>query len=320
MTWLPWDRAWQEALYGTRGFYRSVAGPAGHFATAAQGLPGVGQVLAQALLALARRHRLGTVVDIGCGRGELLVELAALDAGIGLVGVDIVARPSDLPARVTWLRSPGGGGLPAALHGLHGTLVLAHEWLDVVPCPVAERDQRGVWRCVEVEVVTGRERLGAAVTGGDLDWLTTHLTEGWVRRAEVGAARQAAFAALSSRVEHGLVLAVDYGHTAASRPPSGTLTGYRCGAPCPPIPDGSCDLTAHVAADTLGAQVLWRQRAAVRDLLGVPVLPDRALSTTDPTAYLSRLGSANALATLTASGGLGDFWWASSGLGGVRLG
>lgn len=320
MTWVPWDRAWQEALYGPRGFYRAAQGPAGHFATAAQGLPGVGRVLAQAVLTLARRHRLDTIVDVGCGRGELLAELAALDGGIGLVGVDVVDRPGPLPARVAWFRSAGGADLPTGLSGLHDVLVLAHEWLDVVPCPVAERDQSAVWRCVEVETATGRERLGAAVTGLDLDWLTTHLPQGATRRAEIGVPRQAAFAALCSRVDDGLVLAVDYGHTAVTRPASGTLTGYRCGAPCSPMPDGSCDLTAHVAVDTLGAQVLQRQRAAVHDLLGVPAVPDRALSITDPTAYLSGLGGANALATLTARGGLGDFWWASSGLGRVRLG
>ena len=48
--WLPWADAWQEALYGGSGFYRSASGPAGSFATAAQGLPLVGEVLASALV------------------------------------------------------------------------------------------------------------------------------------------------------------------------------------------------------------------------------------------------------------------------------
>ena len=47
---------------------------------------------------------------------------------------------------------------------------------------------------------------------------------------------------------------VDYGHARADRPAAGTLTGYREGRQVAPVPDGSCDLTAHVAMDSLGAR------------------------------------------------------------------
>ena len=43
-TWLPWQRAWQDALYGAHGFYRRAEGPAGHFATAVQGAPVLGEL------------------------------------------------------------------------------------------------------------------------------------------------------------------------------------------------------------------------------------------------------------------------------------
>ena len=56
---------------------------------------------------------------------------------------------------------------------------------------------------------------------------------------------------LGSRVRRGAVLAVDYGHTVGERPADGTLTAYRAGALVVPVPDGSCDLTAHVAIDSL---------------------------------------------------------------------
>ena len=42
----PWEQAWQDALYGPRGFYRRHA-PADHFATSTQGFPGGGEVVAR---------------------------------------------------------------------------------------------------------------------------------------------------------------------------------------------------------------------------------------------------------------------------------
>ncbi len=41
-------------------------------------------------------------------------------------------RPG-LDERIEWLRSPGGAGLPPELTDLRDALVVAHEWLDVVP-------------------------------------------------------------------------------------------------------------------------------------------------------------------------------------------
>ena len=61
-------------------------------------------------------------------------------------------------------------------------------------------------------------------------------------------------------------LAVDYGHVAADRPGGGTLTGYADGGQVAPVPDGSCDLTAHVAMDSLSHDELHTQRDALRAL------------------------------------------------------
>ncbi len=91
----PWDVAWREALYGPGGFYRRSA-PAAHFATSAQGIPGGGALLAEAVLALARRHSCTRVVDVGCGRGELLAHLRRLTPDLHLTGVDVVDRPHGL--------------------------------------------------------------------------------------------------------------------------------------------------------------------------------------------------------------------------------
>ncbi|MYS43043.1 hypothetical protein GTY23_17755, partial [Streptomyces sp. SID5998] len=62
-----------------------------------------------------------------------------------------------------------------------------------------------------------------------------------------------AWAGAVSRLRRGLAVAVDYAHTAADRPPFGTLTGFRDGRETAPVPDGSCDLTAHVALDACAA-------------------------------------------------------------------
>lgn len=300
-----WEDAWAEALYGEHGFYRR-ASPADHFATSVQGIPGGGELLAEAVLALARRHGCSHVVDVGAGRGELLGHLRRLDPGLRLTGVDVVGRPHG--PDVDWLVSPGGAVLPARLSGLQDCLVLAHEWLDVVPCPVVERDDQGVWRAVTV-TRDGTERPGAPLEGDDLAWADRWL-DADVHRAEVGRPRDLAWADLVSRVRRGLVVAVDYGHTRADRPRHGTLTGFRCGREVDPVPDGRRDLTAHVAVDSLGGHVL-RQADILRDLLSPDPArpPTHALARSEPTAYLRSLARRGALAALTARDGLGGFRW-----------
>ena len=231
------------------------------------------------------------------------------------MGVDVVARP-DLPVGVEWVRSPGGALLPPELSDLTGTLLLAHEWLDVVPCPVGQVDERGVLREVLVDPSTGRERLAGAVAVDDLAWCRTW----WPTvagpgarpgdRVEVGRSRDEAWHDLVSRLRCGLALAVDYGHTRAERPAAGTLTGYREGHQVAPVPDGSCDLTAHVAMDSLGADELVDQRTALRRLGVSGATPPHELATIDPAAYLAALSSASAATALTARGSLGDFCWA----------
>src|SRR5665811_625024 len=85
---------------------------------------------------------LETFVDMGCGRGELLEQVHRLGPQVRCIGVDIVARPQ-LNEPIGWLQSPGGEQLPDELDGLTDTLVFANEWLDVVPCQLAELVQDG---------------------------------------------------------------------------------------------------------------------------------------------------------------------------------
>ena len=104
---------------------------------------------------------------------------------------------------------------------------------------------------------------------------------------------------------------MDYAHTAATRPPFGTLTGFREGRETTAVPDGSCDITAHVALDAcaLPGGRLLTQREALCALGVTGARPPLTLASTDPAAYVRALASATEAAELTAPGGLGDFRW-----------
>ena len=304
MTRRPWDRAWQDALYGAVGFYRSNAA-AEHFRTSVHATP----LLAGALARLAAGCGLRRVVDVGSGRGELLTALADADPGLSLLGVDVVARPAGLTSCADWLVAPGGSRLAADLDA-RDALVVAHEWLDDVPCPVLQADADGALRIVEVDD-DGAEHLGAAPAPDELAWAARW----WPAtrpggRVEVGLPRERAWADLVARADGSVLLAVDYAHDRLRRPSAGTLVGYRDGRPVTPVPDGSCDITAHVALDALcGAGVRTTQRKALRALGVDAARPPLVLSTTDPMAYLAALARAGEAAELLDPGGLGGFGW-----------
>jgi SAM-dependent MidA family methyltransferase len=323
MTFVPWEAAWQEALYGGNGFYRRGEGPASHFRTSVH----ASDLLATALLRLAEWTGLQRVVDVGSGRGELLQSLRrkASESGtvIELVGCDVVERPVALTADITWVRSPGGVQLPEALRPWLGdALVVAHEWLDDVPCPVVQRDASLTWRLVEVDPTSGRERLADPVDVAQLGWLdrwwTTEQAPSARDRAEVGLPRDRAWAQLVEAAARCRLLAVDYGHLSGARPPRGSLVGYRHGGACVAVPDGSCDVTAHVAVDAVAAAgrragavstSLTSQRQALRSLGVDGRLPEHALATRDPMGYLDAVSSASHAAELLDPAGLGGFTW-----------
>jgi SAM-dependent MidA family methyltransferase len=131
-------------------------------------------------------------------------------------------------------------------------------------------------------------------------------------RAEIGTSRDGAWADVVHRLRRGLAIAVDYGHTVDGRPPFGTLRSYRAGREVDVLPDGSRDVTAHVAVDSVAAAVegtVLRQRDVLRSLGVSGSRPDVSLATTDPAGYLQSLSEASEAAELTAENGLGDFTW-----------
>jgi SAM-dependent MidA family methyltransferase len=298
----------REALYGPTGFYTapSAGGPAAHFRTSVHASP----VFAGSLTRLVSRldEALGRpdpfeLVDIGAGRAELLrALLAELPRPL--------AAPRDLPPEIAWTDRP-----PAKTTGL----VLATEWLDNLPVDVVTAGSGGL-RYVVVDAA-GAERPGPRVEPGDAAWLgrwwpLDNGPEG--ARAEVGAGRDAAWASVVATVVRGLALAVDYGHLKGGRPVFGTLTGYRTGRRVLPVPDGSCDLTAHVAIDAValagaGAAdvhpTLLSQRAALQALGLSGRRPPLDLAHDDPGAYLRSLAAASVSAELTDPDGLGAHYW-----------
>ncbi|MFK4100634.1 SAM-dependent methyltransferase [Streptomyces sp. NPDC019531] len=313
--WSDWRAAAEAALYGPEGFYRRPEGPAGHFRTSVH----ASRLFAEAVARLLRRvdDALGQparldFVDMAAGRGELITGvLAVLPSDVAArtraYAVELADRPAGLAHRIEWRQEP-----PKGVTGL----LFANEWLDNVPVEVAETDTSGLPRRVLVRR-DGRERLGEPVVGPEADWLGR-----WWRlppeaglRAEIGLPRDQAWASAVTTVERGLAVAVDYAHTASSRPPFGTLTGFREGRETAPVPDGSCDLTAHVALDACmaacalpGGRVLT-QRDALHALDIVGARPPLALASTQPAEYVRALARAGEAAELTASGGLGDFGW-----------
>lgn len=263
--------AWRDALYGPRG--RFVTSGVRDFSTALTD-PVTAPVLCAHLLSVAIDvdRALGepaefAVTDVGAGTGGFLSFVAAHGpARWRLHAVEVGPRPAALDARIAWC---------ASIPKTHG-LLLAHEWLDDVPLDVA----RG-----------GRVLLADGTLGGEHDtaWLDRWGGE------EDGSARDEAWQAATDRLSGGVALAVDYGHTRATR--RKTLTGWRAGHAVPPVFDGSCDITAHVALDSLTAAVPGQTLATQRDVLA--------------SVDARGLAAASALRALRDPDGYGDYGWVS---------
>ncbi|MBT2369033.1 SAM-dependent methyltransferase [Streptomyces sp. ISL-10] len=345
--WRGWRAATEAALYGPDGFYLRTEGPAGHFRTSVHASPVFASAVARLLLDVAAAYGIDepALVDVGAGRGELLTGvLAALPPGfpVRACAVERAARPTGLDPRIEWTDAP-----PDGIRGL----LFANEWLDNVPVDIAETDEHGVVRRVLVNAA-GEERLGEEVDGADAEWLARWwpLTEPGTR-AEIGRPRDEAWARAVGRMTAGLAVAVDYAHMADTRPPYGTLAGFRDGREVRPVPDGSCDITAHVALDACAAATkggrsgdrpveggeagrpvegreagpaarpaarLIAQREALRRLGVTAGRPPLSLASSDPVAYVRALSRTGEAAELTAKGGLGDFVWLVQRIGPER--
>jgi SAM-dependent MidA family methyltransferase len=327
----PWSQAWAEAAYGAGGFYSRPAqpGPSAHFRTSVH----VGAAFHRAIATLLVEvdERLGSpprldLVDVGAGRGELAAGvLLALPVDVAArtdaVAIDLRPRPDDLDPRVRWIHGAAPDVVPRAVTGL----LVAHEWLDDVPLDIVEVDPDGHVRLVLVDRA-GIETLGPRIEDDDA-WtqvgLDAEAARDWLgrwwsiaapgERAELGLSRDVLGALAVRRLARGTLLGVDYGHVAGSRPRRGTLTAYAAGRPsAPAVPDGSANLTAHVALDSLAAATggrLTSQREALLSLGVDPSLPDATLAAIDPVAYAIGLATASDASELLDPAGLGGFGW-----------
>ncbi|MFG1704861.1 SAM-dependent methyltransferase [Nonomuraea sp. M3C6] len=314
--WLTWRVATQRALYGEAGFYLRER-PSGHFRTSVS----ASVAFADAVLALLVEvdAELGApdvldLVDIGAGEGVLVTRvLAAAEPALldrlRVTAVDLSPRPEGLPERIAWRSS-----LPTGITGL----AIANEWLDNVPIDVVEQTSDGP-RLIMVNGHTGEERLGGPPRPADRAWLDRWWPLSRVgARAEIGWPRDEAWASVLVRLTQGRAIAIDYAHPVDNRPPCGTLTGYRDGAVVTPVPDGTCDITAHVALDACAeagrragaiSTTLSTQRDALRGLGITGARPPADLARTDPQTYLRALARASEEGELIDPSGLGGFGW-----------
>ena len=268
MPFTPWRQAVEHALYGPDGFFLREQ-PGRHFRTSVHATP----VYAAAVRELARRvdESLGRpdpfdLVDVGAGRGELLLALGEVPARWRLTGVDL----ADAEVPFAWRHD-----IPPVTG-----LLLANEWLDDVPLDVVEDGRLVLVR------PDGAEQPGAPLAS---DWAAAWWPSG--PRVEIGASRDLAWASAVARVRRGVAVAVDYGHLRATRRP--TLTGYRAGVQVPPVPDGSCDVTAHVALDSCAAASGSRLLTQRQALLALGLDASVPTYAGDPQAYGEALAAAS---------------------------
>jgi hypothetical protein len=176
----------ERALYGPDGFFRRPGpGPAGHFRTSVHASPlfagAVGRLLVRLDAALGHPDPFD-VVDVGAGRGELLVALAAavpagLRGRLRRTAVEVAGRPPGLDPAIAWTdRAPAGTT----------GLLIATEWLDNVPLDVAVGDPP---RYLHVD-----GHIGVRLTPDDEQWLRAWWppTADAGARAEIGRTRDAA--------------------------------------------------------------------------------------------------------------------------------
>jgi SAM-dependent MidA family methyltransferase len=313
----------EQALYGPEGFYRGEGRPADHFRTSVHAsslfTTAIAGLINDVDRLLERPDPLD-VVDLGSGGAELLTGLLAcipehIASRARLTAVELLPPPTGLDPRIRWRSEP-----PNDIVGV----IIANEWLDNVPLTIVQRTAQGVAE-VLVDETTGAETLGAAPSDVDRRWLETwwpldDAHEG--DRGEVGTTRDVAWQGALSCLQRGLALGVDYCHDLASRKQgvysAGTIAGFRDGRWVTPLPDGTCDITAHVALDAcaaqaesngIGSSLLTTQREALTSLGVSGARPPIELASTEPAAYITALREASEAGELLDVAGLGAFGW-----------
>lgn len=272
MSHVAWSDAWMRA---NTEFYENNR-PEGHFATSVELADQIARALAELIVQERDRHhdREFVVIDVGSGSGRLLEQLRPrLASDVHLLGIDMRERPPHLPIDFQWrqvILSEDSDDVTGIGTDVAGVLI-AHEFLDDIPCDVVEFDDDLSPHLVLVDPQTGAEELGPRLDDpAAATLLEAHRPseiQAWIDtwwpatraggRREVGLARQRLWSTLIRSVRTGCAVAIDYAHTRADRAAgiwdAGTLKGFSSGRPRRPVPDGSVNITAHVALDSLAS-------------------------------------------------------------------
>lgn len=258
----PFHTAWAE----TATFYRRHR-PSAHFRTSSRSSSRIADAISHIVLEQWERlqgPRDFTVTDVGADDGHLLdairlqipahvrrrMRWRAIDVVEGACEAEWIVgdvRSIDLP------RSPG--------------VLIAQELLDDIPCTIVENDDQGRPWVVGIEGNALPAPLVPLRSRRELAWLDTWWPDATpFATREVGRTRDRVWQRLRARVTAGVAIAIDYGHVREEREcgrwAGGTVRGFRSGRVVRPIPDGRCNITAHVAMDSLAHAPLLRQSDA----------------------------------------------------------
>ena len=329
--WVPFSRYMELALYAPgMGYYTAGArkfGAEGDFVTAPEISPMFARCFAQQAVQVFDQVG-GDVLELGPGSGQFAADLFGDLKAVGkaparyrLLEVSpelrerqralIAARfPEDI-GRFEWIDA-----LPEPIRGL----VIGNEVLDVVPFDIVHRDREGL-----------RER-GVVVTEAGFAWDDAPLALGELKRraeavvppgdydytSEISLAAEGLVRTISSTLEAGLVVFIDYGFSEREfYHPQRTGGTLRChyrhrfhGDPF--FMPGLQDITAHVdftamarAAEQGGSDVYGLTTQAYFLIsCGLAVL----VSAGDPTATLSKLKATSAVHRLISPSEMGELF------------
>jgi len=267
----PWSRAWRAASIGVQGFYRSAFAE-DHFTTGVH----IDRTIAHRLVDFIESIRPPleaneefAVIDIGAGAGQLLTDVHnSLGDEITCIGIDLRPRPEKLDGNITWIQREIDEWTDniTGRDGQWTGVVIAHEFLDDVACDVVELDEELQPRLVLVDPQTGSEEIGPTLLDSatrtlmaDPERSAEWLDRWWpatrpLARREIGETRDRIWSKVRRIIGSGHAIAIDYEHRLADRErglwDAGTLKGFAHGHPKRPVPDGSVNITAHVALDS----------------------------------------------------------------------
>jgi SAM-dependent MidA family methyltransferase len=251
---MPIQDRWRER-WSKDGFYRDHT-PYQHFDTFIQHSEHLGNVLSTWLTDVNGGRV--EIVDLGAGDGGLASSLSTLLPTAIVHAVDVRQRPAHLSSDVAWHTLDVTRERLPHLDAKATPVLIAHEFLDDVPCDVVEVDNSGT--CIWMHA-DGNGFL----TPGDV--VEDQGTRDWIHRwwpplrpgmrIEVGLARDQLWHRLLRTWPNTIGIAIDYGHTLRERMigtwDGGTVTGYRNGHQVVPQLDGHTNVTAHVAVDAIAA-------------------------------------------------------------------